>query len=96
MYTPVYVGPREVTAVGGDKKTIHEIVHVAKAWKCCSLMQAKICKEDIDKVIKPKDKVFLGHQLEGWQFSGNARSAIVARALKCVRDPPIIFDYDHR
>ena len=94
--TPIYVGPREVKEKGGKTKKVHEIVHVSKAWKCCSLMQAKICKQEVDAVIKPHDKVFLGHQLEGWQFSGNARKAIRARALKCAREPAIVFDYDHR
>ena len=96
MHTPINVGPREVKEKGGKTKTVHEIVHVSKAWKCCSLMQAKICKQEVDAVIKPHDKVFLGHQLEGWQFSGNARKAIRARALKCAREPAIVFDYDHR
>ena len=96
MNTPFNVGPREVKKRGGRTKIIHEVVHVSKAWKCCSLMQAKICKVDVDKVIKSRDRVFLGHDLKDWQFSANAREAISARALKCAEKPPIVFDYDHK
>ena len=96
LNTAIYVGPREVKKRGGQTKTIHEVVHVSKAWMCCSMMQAKICKEDVDAVIKPWDKVFLGHDLKDWQFSANAREAISARALKCAEKPAIVFDYDHK
>ena len=96
MNTTFYVGPREVKKGRGRTKTIHEVVHVSKSWMCCTLMKAKICKLDVDKVINPWDKVFLGHDLKDWQFSANAREAISARALKCAEKPPIVFDYDHK
>ena len=96
LNTPFNVGPREVKKGGGRTKTVHEVVHVSKSWKCCSLMQAKICKVDVDKVIKSRDRVFLGHDLKDWQFSANAREAICARALKCAEKPYIVFDYDHK
>ena len=96
MNTSFYVGSREDKKRGGKTKTIHEVVHVSKAWMCCSLMKAKICKEDVFDVINPTDKVFLGHDLKDWQFSANAREAISARALKCAEKPTIVFDYDHK
>ena len=96
LNTPIYVGRREVRERGGCKKTVHEVVHVSKAWLLCSVMQAKICKQDVDEVIKPWDKVFLGHQLQERQFAANASEAITERALKCAEKPYIVFDYDHR
>ena len=96
LNTPIYDGQREVNERGGCKKTVHEVVHVSKSWLLCSVMQAKICKQDVDEVIKPWDKVFLGHQLQERQFAANASEAITKRALKCAEKPYIVFDYDHR
>ena len=85
-----------VVYVGLDEESkIHEVVHVSKNWECCSLMQSKICKQDVKIVINDEDKVLLGHELPGWQFSANAREAIKDRALKCAEKPTIKFDYDH-
>ena len=94
----VYVGPRIVTGKHKEIKKIHEVVHVTKSWKCCTLMKAEIRKEDVLDVIKPDNKVFLGHPLKNRQMSANAEEAIAARANKCAdpRKPPIRFDYDHK
>ena len=92
----VYVGSREETTSEGDKKKVHEVVHVSKSWKCCSASKAKICREDLQKVIAPHNRVFLGHPRPGWQLSANASEAIARRALKCARKPTIRFDYDYK
>ena len=49
LNTSFYVGQREVNERGGCKKTVHEVVHVSKSWLLCSVMQAKICKQDVDE-----------------------------------------------
>ena len=89
----IYAGPKEEKIKQGEVNTIHEVVHVSKFRKCCTLMKANIRKEDILKVIKPTDQIFIGHKLENFQFSANARERIVERALKCAKTPDIVFDY---
>jgi len=89
----IYVG-----SSGSKKKennhSVHEVVHVTKDnWM--GIMKATIAKENIEKVIKPNDKVFLGHQIEGCQFAGNIRKKIAERAIACL-EPKIVFNYDHR
>ena len=85
----IYVGSRTI-----DGKEVHEVVHVNKAWTK-GLLKATISRQDVLTVIKPNNKVFLGHRLENCQLAGNVHKQIVARALKCV-EIPIIFDYDYR
>ena len=46
----VYVGSKEVKSRQGETKMVHEVVHVSKSWKCCTLMKAEICREDVMKV----------------------------------------------
>ena len=92
----VYVGSKEEKDKHGETRKVHEVVHVSKSWKCCSLIKAKICREDLMKVIEPHNRVFLGHPRAGWQFSANAAEAIADRAIKCARKPSIRFDYDHK
>ena len=66
---------------------------MSKSLKCCTLMKANIIKEDVLKVIQSTDQIFIGHKLDNFQFSANAREKIVERALKCAEKPKIIFDY---
>ena len=91
----IYTGSKEENNKQGEVETVHEVVHVSKSWKCCTLMKARIRKENILKVIKSTDHIFIGHKLDNWQFSANAREKIVERALKCAKKPDIIFDYHH-
>ena len=57
-------------------------------------MRSRIKKEEIRNVIKPQNRVFLGHDIKDWQLSANANEAIAWRANKCV-EQKIVFDYDH-
>ena len=66
----VYVGPRldrngeHVLDKEGER--IHDVVHVAKSnWR--GIVVAGISKVDINSVVKPNDKVFLGHKLKACQ-----------------------------
>ena len=46
----VYVGSRHEKGRQGETRIVHEVVHVSKSWKCCTLMKAEICREDVKKV----------------------------------------------
>ena len=46
----VYVGSRHEKDRHGETRIVHEVVHVSKSWKCCTLMKAEICREDVKKV----------------------------------------------
>ena len=46
----VFVGSKRAKSKQGDGKVVHEVVHVSKSWKCCTMMKAEICREDITKV----------------------------------------------
>ena len=74
---------------------LHEVVHVSKK-SSRGYLKAAIVREDITKVIKPHQQVFLGHRLESCQFAGNTRERIAARALACAEEPRIVFNYNHR
>ena len=54
------------------------------------LMKAKIRKQNVIEVIKPRDQVFLGHKIPNCQISANLRKEIVKRALKSVDKPSIV------
>ena len=86
----VYVGQREV---GGQM--IHEVVHVLKK-SMSGFAKASVVREDVMKVIRPHEQVFLGHKINKVQYAGNIREKIAERALACCREPGIVFDYDHR
>ena len=86
----VYVGQREV---GGQM--IHEVVHVLKK-SMSGFAKASVVREDVIKVIRPHEQVFLGHKINKVQYAGNIREKIAERALACCREPGIVFDYDHR
>ena len=88
----IYIGPKEGE---GDDLEYHQVVHVRKANRK-GLVMGKIRKEDITKVIKPHNFVFIGHGIEANQSSGNVEEKISESALKCARKPTIVFDYDHR
>ena len=60
------------------------------------LMKAKIRRQDVLEVIKPRDHVFLGHQIPDCQVSANLREEIVRRAVKCTEKPSLVFDYHYR
>ena len=47
----VFVGSKHVKGKHGRWKMVHEVVHVSKSWKCCTVMKAEICREDVMKVI---------------------------------------------
>ena len=59
-------------------------------------MKAKIRRQNVTDVIKPRDLVFLGHKIPNCEVSANLREEIVRRAIKCAEKPSIIFDYDYR
>ena len=86
----VYVGPSDV-----DGRKIHEVVHVSKK-SMTGFAKASIVREDVMKVIRPHEQVFLGHKINKVQYAGNIREKIAERALACCREPQIIFDYDYR
>ena len=95
----VYVGRREdkngkrVLDRNGDE--IHDVVHVAKSnWR--GIVVAGITKVDINTVVKPNDKVFLGHKLKKCQFAGNVRQKIAERAIACAEKPKLLFAYNHK
>ena len=46
----VFVGSKRANSKQGDGKVVHEVVHVSKSWKCCTMMKAEIRREDIMKV----------------------------------------------
>ena len=52
----VFVGSKHAKSKQGDGKVVHEVVHVSKSWKCCTMMKAKICREDITKVTSQEDR----------------------------------------
>ena len=54
----VYVGPTEING-----EVIHEVVHVSKKKMLCGFAKASIVREDVMKVIKPHEQVFLGHKI---------------------------------
>ena len=60
------------------------------------LMKAKIRRQNVLEVIKPRDHVFLGHQIPDCQVSANLREEIVRRAVKCTEKPSLVFDYHYR
>ena len=60
------------------------------------LDEAKIRRQDVLEVIKPRDHVFLGHQIPDCQVSANLREEIVRRAVKCTEKPSLVFDYHYR
>ena len=54
------------------------------------------CSLSSAQVIKPDNRVFLGHPLKAHQLSANAGEAIAARAIKCAKRRAIRFDYDYK
>ena len=46
----VYVGSTPLKDSQGGTRILHEVVHISKSWKCCTLMKAEICREDVIKV----------------------------------------------
>ena len=80
----------------GQTNGIHEVVHIGSAFLTKGLMKAKIRKQNVLDVIKPRDYVFLGHKIPNCQVSANVRQEIVKRALKCTEKPSIVFDYHYR
>ena len=95
----VYVGCREdkngKRVLDRNGEEIHDVVHVAKSnWR--GIVVAGITRVDINTVVKPNDKVFLGHKLKKCQFAGNVRQKIAERAIACAEKPKLLFAYDHR
>ena len=80
----------------GERNQKHEVVHIACAPVTRGLMKAKIRRQDVLDVIKPRDQVFLGHKIPNCQETANLRKEIVRRALKCTEKPSIVFDYHYR
>ena len=80
----------------GQTNGVHEVVHIGSAFLTKGLMKAKIRKQNVLDVIKPRDYVFLGHKIPNCQVSANVRQEIVKRALKCTEKPSIVFDYHYR
>ena len=88
-----YCGCARVCAGVRGCVQVCEIVHVGKeSW--AGLAVAGISRVDVMSVIKPEDKVFLGHKIKACQFSGNVRRKIVERAIACAEKPKILFAYD--
>ena len=67
---------------------------VSTSWR--GIVVAGISKVDINSVVKPNDKVFLGHKLKACQFAGNVSQKIAERAIACAEKPKLLFAYDHR
>ena len=80
----------------GKTGDIHEVVHISTAPVTRGLMKAKIRRQNVMEVIKPRDQVFLGHKIPDCEVSANLREEIVRRALKCTEKPSIVFDYHYR
>ena len=75
----------------------NQVVHISHAPGRKGLMKAKIRKQNVREVIKPRDHVIMGHPIRDCQLSANLREAIVTRALKCTeKHPSILFDYNYR
>ena len=83
----VYVGPHN---------GVHEVVHIGSASLTRGLMKAKIRRQNVEDVIKPRDQVFLGHRIPKYAKTANLRKKIVERALKCTEKPSIVFDYHYK
>ena len=83
----IYVGTRE---------SVHEVVHVGRAPLNRGLMKAKIRRQNIMDVIKPRELVFYGHKIPRFAESVNLREKIVERALACTKKESIVFDYHYR
>ena len=75
---------------------VREVVHISKASWTRGPMKAKIRRQNVLEVIKPGDKVFLGHKIPSCEMSANLREEIVTRAKKCAAKPSIVFDYHYR
>ena len=80
----------------GKTGDIHEVVHISTAPVTRGLMKAKIRRQNVMEVIKPRDQVFLGHKIPDCEVSANLQEEIVKRALKCTEKPSIVFDYHYR
>ena len=80
----------------GKTEHIHEVVHISTAPITRGLMKAKIRRQNIMEVIKPRDQIFLGHRIPDCVVSANLQDEIVRRALKCTEKPSIVFDYHYR
>ena len=80
----------------GATNGIHEVVHISKASWTRGPMKAKIRRQNVLEVIKPRDQVFLGHKIPNCEMSANVRKEIVDRAKKCAAKPSIVFDYHYR
>ena len=80
----------------GAHHGVHEVVHIGSAFLTKGLMKAKIRRQNVLDVIKPRDQVFLGHKIPRCAVSANLREKIVERALECTKKPSIVFDYHYR
>ena len=66
----------------GVHNGVHEVVHIRTASVTRGLMKAKIRRQNVMEVIKPRDQVFLGHKIPRCEVSANLREKIVERALR--------------
>ena len=80
----------------GETGGVHEVVHISSASWTRGPMKAKIRRQNVLEVIKPRDQVFLGHKIPNCEMSANLRKEIVIRAKKCATKPSIVFDYHYR
>ena len=80
----------------GETNGVHEVVHISSASWTRGPMKAKIRRQNVLEVIKPRDQVFLGHKIPNCEMSANLRKEIVTRANKCAAKPSIVFDYHYR
>ena len=80
----------------GKTEDVHEVVHISSAPLTRGLLKAKIRRQNVMEVIKPRDHVFLGHKIPDCEVSANLREEIVRRAVKCTEKPSILFDYHYR
>ena len=80
----------------GETNGVHEVVHISSASWTRGPMKAKIRRQNVLEVIKPRDQVFLGHKIPNCEMSANLRKEIVTRAKKCAAKPSIVFDYHYR
>ena len=72
----------------GKTGDIHEVVHISTASVTRGLLKARIRRQNVMEVIKPRDQIFIVRFQQTY-----IQEEIVRRALKCTKKPSIVFDY---
>ena len=81
----------------GKTGDIHEVVHISTASVTRGLLKARIRRQNVMEVIKPRDQIFLGHKIPDCEVSANLHPrGNSGKALKCTEKPIIVLDYHYR